>query len=158
MNFTFNIAKGRAVELYNRVKSNDPANAALVVVILAAAGIEADAVLMDKDTLTDVLAGATNEATNAGYARKVLTDVELAAFPAPDDVNDKFAIDIPDQEWLAVAAVGGAWAKALICYDPDTAAGTDANIIPLTAHDFPITPDGSDVMLRVDPVGFFTAT
>lgn len=27
--FTFNIAKGRTVELYNRVESNDPANSLL---------------------------------------------------------------------------------------------------------------------------------
>ena len=31
-NIVFNIAKGRVVELYNRVENNDPANSALILV------------------------------------------------------------------------------------------------------------------------------
>jgi hypothetical protein len=33
----------------------------------------------------------------------------------------------------------------LVCYDSDTTGGTDANIVPISCHDFPITPDGSNV-------------
>lgn len=154
--FVFNIAKGRVVEYYNRVENNDPANAALVVVILATAGLETDAVLRDKDTLADVVSGTTNEVTNSGYARKVLTDADLAALPAPDDVNDRYDVDIPDQTWTAVAA-GDGWSKLLICYDSDTTGGTDANIVPLTAHDFVITPDGSDIVAQINAAGFFRA-
>lgn len=40
-NFVFNIAKGRVAELYNRVTTNDPANSALVAVVLATAGLDA---------------------------------------------------------------------------------------------------------------------
>ena len=45
----FNIAKGRVRELYNRVKSNDPANSAFIVVLLKAN--VADATLIDTTTM-----------------------------------------------------------------------------------------------------------
>jgi len=154
----FNIAKGRVVEYYNRVKSNDPANSALIVVVLKATGIEVDATLQDYDDLAAILAATNDEATNTGYARKVLTDVELAALPAPDDTNNRYDIDIPDQTWTGVQATGGAWAVLLVCYDPDTTVGTDSTIIPLTKHDFAVTPDGSDIIAQIAAAGFFRAS
>lgn len=155
--FVFNIAKGRVAEFYNRVDSNDPANSALVIVALKASGIEADSVLRDYDTLSAILAAANDEATNTGYARKVLTDSDLSAFAA-DDTNDRVDLDIADQTWTAVEATGGAWAKLLICYDSDTTGGDDTNIIPLTAHDFAVTPDGSDITAQIASAGFYRAS
>lgn len=154
----FNIAKGRVVEYYNRVKGNDPAASALVIVAIKTTGIEADGTLQDYDDLAALLAAANDEATNAGYARKVLTDADLAALPAPDDTNNRYDITIPNQTWTGVAAVGGAWSALLVCYDADTAAGTDANIIPLTKHDFVVTPDGSDIVAQIAAAGFFRAS
>lgn len=153
----FNIAKGRVVEYYNRVESDDPTNSALVIVALFASGLESHATLKDYDTLAAILAAANDEATNSGYARKVLTQADLAALPAPDDTNDRYDVDIPDQVWTAVAAAGGAWGMLLICYDPDTTGGTDANIVPLTMHDFAVTPDGTDITATVNAAGFFRA-
>jgi len=54
----FNISKGRVVELHNRVDGNDPANSALILVVLAEAGLESDAVLQDYDTLSALLAAS----------------------------------------------------------------------------------------------------
>jgi hypothetical protein len=142
-NIVFNIAKGRVVELYNRVKSNDPANSALILVPIETSGLEADATLIDADTLSAVLAGATNEQTTMG--RKTLTDADLAALPAPDDTNDRFDISLPAVTWTA--ATGNAISKILVCYDSDTTAGTDANIVPLTMFDRVETPTGSDIVL-----------
>lgn len=156
--FVFNLAKGRVAELYNRVKSNDPANSALIIVVLKSAGISSDATLLDLDTLSAVLgSGSTVEATNTGYARKVLTDADIVAM-APDDTNDRMDIDIPDQTWTGVATSGGAWGKLLVCYDGDTTGGTDANIVPLTAHDFAVTPDGSDITAQIAAAGFYRAS
>lgn len=152
----FNIAKGRVAELYNRVDTNDPANSALIIVVLAASGIETDTVLKRKDTLADVVSGTTNEVTNTNYARKVLTDADIVAF-APDDVNDRVDLDIPDQTWTAVAA-GDGWSDMLVCYDSDTTGGTDANIVPLTMHDAVLTPDGSDLTIQIAAAGFFRAS
>lgn len=153
----FNIAKGRVGEFYQRVDGNDPANSALVVVALKTSGIEADATLQDYDDLATLLAAANDEATNSGYARKVLTDSDLAA-ASPDDTNNRFDFDIPDQTWSAVQTTGGAWSALLICYDPDTTTGTDSTIVPLTKHDFAVTPDGSDIQAQINAAGFFRAS
>lgn len=140
-NIVFNIAKGRVVELYNRVKSNDPANSALILVPLETSGLAADATMVDYDDLSTLLAGTTNEQTTMG--RKTLTDSDLAALPAPDDGNDRYDLSLPTVTWTA--ATGNAISKILVCYDSDTTAGTDSNILPLTLFDFAITPDGSNV-------------
>jgi hypothetical protein len=141
--FVFNIAKGRVAELYKRVKDNDPANSAFIVVPLELSGLEADDVLIDKDTLSDVLSGATNE--QAGMGRKTLTDADLAAFPSPDDTNDRLQLSLPAITWAAAA--GNAVGAILVCYDSDTTAGTDANIVPLVKWDVSLTPDGSNASL-----------
>ena len=106
----FNGAKGRVNELVRRVKNNDPANSAIIVVALKATGLEADAVLRDYTDLAALLAAANDEATNVNYARKVLTDVELTA-PTPDQVNDRQDADTPDLVWTAVADIGDAPGK-----------------------------------------------
>lgn len=150
---TFNIALGRVVELYNRVQTNDPANSGLVVVAINSTAT--DTTLKRLDTLSAVLADAnTAEVTNTNYARKVLTDADLAAI-APDDTNDRMDVDLADQTFTAIAA-GDAWTDLLICYDPDTTGGTDADIIPLTLHDCARTPDGSDIVAQI--TNFFRAS
>lgn len=154
----FNIAKGRVVEYYNRVENNDPSASALIIVLLKAN--EAEATLIDRDDLSAVLAEAgTTEADFTNYARKTLTDVELAALPAPDDTNDRYDIDLPDQTWTSAGgATNNTLTKLLVCYDNDTGAGTDANIIPLTHHDFAATTDGSDLTAQFAAAGFFRAS
>ena len=152
----FNIALGRVAELYNRVDLNDPTNAALIIVVVNST--ETDAIIKDLDDLGAVIANAnTAEVTNSGYARKTLVDTDLAAF-APDDTNDRVDLDIADQTWTAVATAGGAWTDLLICYDSDTGAGTDANIVPLAWYDFAVTPDDSDITAVVNAAGFFRAS
>lgn len=143
-NIVFNIAKGRVVELYNRVKNSDPANSALILVPIETSGLESDATLIDADTLADVLAGSTNEQTTMG--RKTLTGAQLAALPAPDDTSDRYEVSLPSVTWTA--ATGNAISKILVAYDADTTIGTDANIIPLTMFDAAATPDGNDLVLN----------
>ena len=142
-NIVANIAKGRVVEYYNRVKSNDPANSALILVPIESSGLESDATLIDKDDLAAWLSGTTNEQTTMG--RKTLTDAELASLPAPDDGNDRYDVSLPTVTWSA--ATGNAIAKILVCYDSDTTSGTDSNIIPLTQFDFAQTPSGADIQM-----------
>lgn len=154
-NFVFNIALGRVAELYNRVDTNDPANSALIIAIIDANG-DTDAAMKDRDDLAALLGGTANEVTNTNYARKTLTDADIVAF-APDDANDRVDLDIPDQTWSAVAA-GTAWTDLLVCYDPDTTGGTDSAIIPLTCHDFAVTPDGSDITAQIAAAGFYRAS
>ena len=153
--FVFNIAKGRFVELYNRVDSNDPANAVLLVIAINA-GAATDATLKDYDTMAQIEADANAaEATNSGYSRKVLTDTDIVAF-APDDTNDRVDVDIPDQTWTGVAA-GSAWTDLIVAYDNDSTSGTDSSVVPLTLHDFAVTPSGSDITMQVATAGFARA-
>lgn len=152
--FAFNIAKGRVVEFYNRVKSNDPTNSAFIVIPVDVAAVT-DATIKDFATFSAVTGGGVTERTTGGWNRKTLTDADLAAFPAPDNTNDRYDIDLPDQTWTTVTA--GAVTDLILCYDSDTTAGTDANLIPMCQFDFPITPDGSDVQAVVNAAGFFRA-
>jgi hypothetical protein len=147
-NITFNIGKGRIVELYKNVKSNNPANSAFVVVLLKAA--EADAVLKDYDDLSLILAEAGNtEADFTNYARKTLTDADIAALPSPNDTTDAYELTWPD---LVYSSAGGAtnntMTKLILCYDEDTTTGTDADIVPLGALDYTGVTDGSTITIE----------
>lgn len=146
-----NIAKGRVVEFYHRVENNDPANSAFLLIPIEATGLETDAVLRDKATLADFLAGTTNEQTTMG--RKVLTDVELAAIPSPDNTGDKFVVSLPTT--VFAAAAGNAVAKMLVAFDYDTTSGTDSSIVPCTLFDYSLVPTGLDAEVTGGP--FFEA-
>lgn len=151
----FNVAKGRVNELHNRVAGNDPTNAALVVILLKVA--EADATLEDYDTLAALLAGSNTEADFTNYARKVLSDSDVSAV-TPDDSNNRQEADIPDQTWSSAGgASNNTLVKMVICYDSDSTGGTDANLIPLTHHDFAVTTDGNDLTAQINAAGYFRA-
>jgi hypothetical protein len=153
----FNVGLGRWAELVNRVDANEPTNSALIIVALKSAGLVTDAELKDLATLAVILEGASDEATNSGYSRKVFTDTDLVA-ASPDNVNDRQTATMPNPEWKAVAEAGGKWGKLLVCYDADTTSGTDANIIPLVHLDYLETPSGSDLKAEVNALGFAKAS
>lgn len=157
---TFNISKGRTIEYHARVVNNDPANSAIILVVLAAAGLESDDVLQDYDTLSALLAGASNEVTNTGYARKSLTNTELSA-PTVDDTANTVTITFPTQTFTTIGA-GDSWKKLLVCYDSDTTAGTDANIVPMYGIDLliqntAVIPTGANIVVAV-PDGYAVAS
>jgi hypothetical protein len=147
--FAFNIAKGRVVELWNRVDNNDPANSAIIVIPVDR-GAATDATLRDVDTVTAALAvSGMTERTTGGWSRKTLTDVEIAV-TATDDVNDRQDCAIPAINWGSITA--GTVTDLLFAYDSDTTAGTDANLVPLFMSAFAITPDGSTVQTNAGVV------
>jgi hypothetical protein len=152
----FNIAKGKVNELVKRVDADDPVNSALIVVLLKATGLEADSVLRDYDDLSTLLAAANDECDFTNYARKTLIQTDLAA-PTPDDVNDRQDADFGDQTWTAAGGgTNNSIGALLVCYDSDTTSGTDANIVPLTKHDFVVTTNGTDLTATV--ANFFRAS
>lgn len=142
--FVFNLSKGK-VGYYATLPA---ANDAIIMVPIESSGVETDAVLRDKDSLSDVLSGATNEQTTMG--RKTLASVTVTI----DDSNDRVDVDSADPVWTA--ASGNAISDVSTYYDPDTTTGTDADLIPLTWHDFSVTPDGSDITVQV--ANFFRAS
>lgn len=145
-NWVANVSKGRFAYYATLPATND----ALIIVPLEAAGLEVDATLKDYDNLALLLAGTTNEQTTMG--RKTATGVTVTV----NDTTDLVDVDMADVVWLA--ATGNALGALLVCYDPDTTGGTDADIIPLTKHDFTVTPDGSDITAVVAASGFARAT
>lgn len=146
-NFVMNIAKGRFAELCTMPLTAD----ALLLIPVETAGVETDAVLKDLDTVTAFFAGTTNEQTTLGR-KSITTGITVVV----DDTNDWVDVDVPDQTW--VAGTGNAISDLLLAYDNDTAAGTDANIVPLSVHDFTVTPSGVDIVAVIATAGILRAT
>ena len=136
-NLVFNVSLGRLAYYTSLPAAND----ALVMVPLESSGLETDAVLRDKTDLASLVAGTTNEQTTVG--RKTLASVTVTV----DNTNDRVALDAADVTWTA--PTGNAVGAVVICYDPDTTTGTDADLIPLTKHDLSWTPDGNNFTLTI---------
>lgn len=136
-NLVFNVSLGRLAYYTSLPAAND----ALVMVPLESSGLETDAVLRDKTDLASLVAGTTNEQTTVG--RKTLASVTVTV----DNTNDRVALDAADVTWTA--PTGNAVGAVVICYDPDTTVGTDADLIPLTKHDLSWTPDGNNFTLTI---------
>lgn len=142
----FNIAKGKAAYYSGLPAAND----ALIAVPIETTGIVSDATMRDYDTLSDLLAGASNEQTTMG--RKTLASVAVTV----DDTNDRTDADAADITWTA--ATGNAISAVVICYDPDTTGGTDADLIPLVKLDAVVTPAGGDITVQFNAAGFYRAS
>jgi len=144
----FNRSKGRGVEFAERVNANDPTNAVFVWSLWNITA--SDATERDLDDFAAIEASGTNaeltSGTNANYVRKTLADGALTI--TYDDTNDRVDVDCADQTWTALGA-GTAVTTAICGYDSDSTAGTDSAILPITQHDFAITPDGSDVTAQI---------
>lgn len=150
--FVFNNAKGKAGTYFNNVDSGSPANSRIICVVIEATGIEADATLKDYDALDALLGGTSNEQTSMGRKTLAAADVTITL----DDSGDKLDVDVTDQTWTA--ATGNGVGALVFCYDPDYTVGTDADLIPLTKHDFTVTPDGSDITAQINASGLYRAS
>jgi hypothetical protein len=163
--FIFNIARGATKFYYFAVENSTvlaasgqftaAADSSLIVVGIDAGGV-ADTALRDFDDLAAVLASAANEVTSTNYARKVLTESDLVAVPVPDDANDRYDLDVPDQTWVNVVSNGATpnFTDLLVCFRP-AAGSADSAIIPISCHDFVSTADGSDIVAQINAAGFY---
>lgn len=139
----FNIAKGAFAEKIRDAETN--------VGIMLLKTAEADATLIDYDTLAAILAGANTEADFTNYARKT----GLTGTFTVDDTNDRVDCGVPDQTWTAAGgATNNTLAKAIVFYQESA---DDSGRVPLTHHDFVETTTGSDITLQVNASGFARA-
>lgn len=146
----FNIAKGRAARYADLPATND----ALVLVLLKASGLEADSVLRTHATLAAILGAANDEADFTGYTRRTLAGVTVTPVAGNNDADATDPASYTNSGG-ASQSVG----KAIICYDPDTTGGTDADLVPLVALDCVVTFDvGVPVTLSFAAAGFFRAS
>lgn len=146
----FNIAKGAVAEKIRDGAGN-------IVVLLLKAN-ESAGVLVDRDTVADLLDGSPGdniEADFTNYARKT----GITGTVTVDDVNDRVDCDIPDQTWTSAGgATNNSLTKLIVAYDEDASPADDAQLIPLTHHDFVLTTDTSDITAQVNAAGFFRAS
>lgn len=138
---TFDISKGREVEFYNRVLTQDPASAAFIVMVLAQGSNDIND-LFAMETFDEILTGGFDEVTNTGYARETLTDLDLSLwFPS----GHQTLLTLPLMTFSSIAS-GDIWDIAVVGYDSDildSTGGVDVGIIPVTAHELRI--DGSPI-------------
>lgn len=139
--FVFNIAKGAFAEKFR----DGAANGGCLLLIAA----DTDDAMGDTATVTALIATGANEASDGSYSRRT----GLTATITVDNTNNRVDVDLPDQTWTALA--GAAITDLVVFYDEG---GTDATRIPLTSHDFVITPDGSDVTAQFNAAGFARAS
>lgn len=139
--FVFNIAKGAFVE-----KFRDGANGGGLLLLTAA---DTDDAMRDCETVSALL-GSTDatEANDASYARKT----GLTGTITVDHTNNRVDVDLPDQTFTALD--GSAIVDAVVFYEESS---NDSGRIPLTLHDFEVSPDGSDVTLQFNAAGFARA-
>lgn len=152
-NYIMNIAKGRVRELVERVDTNDPADAKIILIPLSASETEANA--QDVDTVTAFLATAANEQTGGGWVRKTLTDADFASTDYDtNDTDNRGDASLPQVTWTGPTA-GSNTTGLLVAYTEE-ASPTDGGTIPISHHDFAVTADGNDVVLQAGD--FFRAS
>jgi len=146
-NVVFNIARGKLGYYAELPGTND----ALIAVLLKSSGLEDDATLVDHDTLSSLLAGTSDECDFTNYARQTLSGVTSTV----DDSSNVLDIDSDNISWAtAGGAANNTIGKLVVCYDPDTTGGTDADIIPLSAHSYDETTSGTTLVITIPSGGF----
>lgn len=158
-NFSFDVSLGREVEFHYRVNDNDPANAVFTLVVLAHEDLDPDSILRTYSTLSAIASGGNIEVGNTNYARIELSDVDIVS-ASTDTTLHKTTIGFFPVQFTSIGA-GDIWSKLLLCYDPDSTAGNDANIIPVCAFDLrkdgvPVTPNGNHITISA-PDGYLIA-
>lgn len=154
-NQVFNIARGRIGFYMADALGLAGANSAMTIVVLEAA--EADNALRDHVDLGALLgAGGNTEATATGYSREE-TGAAGITVTIDNTANDAQVEKDDDETWTSVT--GDAFVKLLCTYDADTTGGGDASIVPMTHHDFAVTPNGGDITADFDQAnGFWRST
>jgi hypothetical protein len=154
-NYVFGISLGKVGQFVQNVISNTPTNSAIVWVPMATSGTAEQGETLA--TLAAVEADANySERTGSGWSRITQDDAGEGLAYAFDATNNRFEADSNDLVWAAPSA--GATTGLVACYDPDTTAGTDSDLIPLVHLDMVVTPDGNQVTFQFNAEGWYNAT
>jgi hypothetical protein len=151
----FNVAKGKVAE-----KVRDDATKIGVLLLKT---VESDALMKDRTTIADLLAGST-EANFTNYARKTAITATLTV----DQANDRVDVDIPNQTWAAAGgATNNTLAKAVVFYDeggtaaPTRPASRSSRSTSFAAHEIEdrlhARPRGSTAGIQFAAAGFYRA-
>lgn len=157
----FNVARGRLVELYYRVRNNDPTNSVFLAVLCT--DTISDSVLVRSRNLDELFtvpewSDNISESSDAAYSRKSIhggSSPALAAFPNPDDGNDRYLLNFPTQTWTGLDD-GELITRGLICYNPDSSSSDDSTIIPCLYYDINQTTDGTPFVWQFPTPSFIS--
>ena len=119
------------------------------VMLLETAGFDAD-----HATIAAVLAGAAVELTSTNYSRQALAGEGVTQ----DDVNDRGEFDATDATFSSVSQAGSENVVAAIVFKFIT---NDSSSIPIAYIDtggFPITANGSDIVITWNAEGILQLT
>lgn len=139
-NVVFNIAKGKWGQWVDNVENNSPAAAVIRLFAIDANG-ETDDNMRDADTMTALFATSANEVTNTNYANIAMDETDITI--SVDDTGNTLDVTFGDQTFSSISA-GDAWTDIVIAYDAD-GSDTDTTTIPISLHDFSVTPNGGDI-------------
>lgn len=146
-------SRGRAVLRAEQINQGQ----GVLLAVLLREGAEADGTLVDRLTLAEVLAVSANvEAAWTGgtpYARKSYAAVTVTKQPT----NDRTDLDlVTDPTWSTAASPTTTYrlGKCGLCYAP-AANSPNTSIEPLTWIDFPVTADGTNLVVTLDAAGFY---
>lgn len=153
-NLMFNVSKGRAGAYFQNVENNSPSGCKIRIFAIDANG-ETDDNMIDTDTMTALFGTLANEVTNTNYANKALAAADITL--TLDDTNNRLDVDIDSDQTFSSIASGDSWTDLVIAYDPD-GTDTDSQTIPISLHDFAVTPDGSDIIAQIDAAGVYRAS
>jgi hypothetical protein len=155
-NYVFGVALGRVGEYVNRVLSNDPTNAALIAIPMSQSGTAEQAEGLTTFAAVESDANFAEQA-HASWGRKTIDDTGEGLAWAFDATNNRNEADMNDLVWAA-PATGNNTTGLVICYDPDTTAGTDSALIPLVHLDMAVTANDQQVTFQFNAEGWYNAT
>lgn len=153
-------AVGKWAQWVDNVDGNTPANSGIVV-SLWIAGHEALTALQDYQDLAALDAGTGNtEGSATGYGRVVYTDVDISAVTYTPGTNKAGWTLADDAAALTGVAAGDTYSAGVICYDPDTTVGVDADLLIMHVEEFAsdIVTNGSDLDFDFPAADLLTAT
>jgi hypothetical protein len=141
----FNISKGAFAEKIRDTAANTH------IILLETGQTETD--LVDHEDIAALLAAAPIEANFTNYGRK--TDIAGESLTV-DHGNERVDYDIPDQTWTSAGnGLNESLVKLLSAYEESAG---DANLIPMSHHDFVVTTDGSDLTAQINAAGLIRAS
>lgn len=142
--FIFSVARGRWVEKFMLPLGTDN----ILVVLLKASGLQADATLDDHLTLASVL-GSNTEASFTNYSRKVLSAVDITVSLS----SGTWTVDTADQIWTSAGGASNDSLGALITVYRPTSSATTAQMLPLTCHPYIQSTSGTDAKATITSIG-----
>ena len=154
----YNIAKGRARTYHDNVENNAPAGSVLRVMMFVSTVITDD-VRRDVDTIAafDALS-TTTEFVGSGYTAGGISQAAAAlSFLQDDTTNNSWDGIMTDVTWGSVAAGNGPVTHLVVAYDSG-GASTRANMVPVSIHDFAVTPNGGDITAQFNAAGYVRAS